>query len=316
MRVVPSGSLFLFSTRDAAKEQRGFGKRGISATSGERSDDDVVAVALRPCVVRGELANHPSHRRPELARRWPAFGGAVHRRHRRSVWVERCTAGSHRGWPGELGPGVVAGRVRNLHFLRLPLHRGCSRDVRLLCDGSAHPRRLGCSARRLDPGTSRNRRRDLSCRDRGPGQWLGPHRDGDGCAAARGDWSGLGSLHRRWRTRSDSRVATTGHFLVLAAVFALPATAGLLGGLHVTAAGLAWATAMGAVTTAFAYVAWYACQRSLSGTTAGAVQLVIPVLTAVGAILLLGEQLSIRLIVCAALVGTGTWLGRPSANRA
>jgi drug/metabolite transporter (DMT)-like permease len=118
------------------------------------------------------------------------------------------------------------------------------------------------------------------------------------------------------RTRTDPRVATTGHFLLLAAVFALPATAGLLGGLHVTAAGLAWATAMGAVTTALAYVAWYACQRSLSGTTAGAVQLVIPVLTAVGAILLLGEQLSIRLIVCAALVGTGTWLGRPSANRA
>jgi drug/metabolite transporter (DMT)-like permease len=118
------------------------------------------------------------------------------------------------------------------------------------------------------------------------------------------------------RTRSDPRVATTGHFLVLAAVFALPATAGLLGGLHVTAAGLAWATAMGAVTTALAYVAWYACQRSLSGTTAGAVQLVIPVLTAVGAILLLGEQLSVRLVVCAALVGTGTWLGRPSANRA
>ena len=104
--------------------------------------------------------------------------------------------------------------------------------------------------------------------------------------------------------------------MVLAAVLLLPATAGMLSGLHVTAAGMAWAVAMGAVTTALAYVAWYACQRSLSGTTAGAVQLVIPVLTAVGAILLLGEELSVRLLVCAVLVGAGTWLGRPSAARA
>jgi len=113
------------------------------------------------------------------------------------------------------------------------------------------------------------------------------------------------------RSGSDPRVATTGHFLILAAVLALPATAGVIAGLHVTAAGLAWAIVMGAGTTAFAYVAWYACQRSLSGTSAGAVQLVIPVLTAAGAALLLGEQLSVRLLVCAALVGAGTWLGRP-----
>ena len=116
------------------------------------------------------------------------------------------------------------------------------------------------------------------------------------------------------RTGDDPRVATTGHFVVLAAALALPAAAGAISGLHVTAAGLAWGVAMGAGTTALAYVAWYACQRSLSGTTAGAVQLVIPVLTAAGAALLLGEQLTVRLGVCAALVGAGTWLGRPTAT--
>jgi drug/metabolite transporter (DMT)-like permease len=118
------------------------------------------------------------------------------------------------------------------------------------------------------------------------------------------------------RTRTDPRVATTGHFVVLAAVLAVPALVGAVSGLHVTSAGLAWAIAMGAGTTALAYVAWYACQRSLSGTTAGAVQLVIPVLTAAGAALLLGEQLTARLGVCAALVVVGTWLGRPSAPAA
>ena len=103
---------------------------------------------------------------------------------------------------------------------------------------------------------------------------------------------------------------------MLAAVLAIPAVVGVVGGLHITAAGLAWAIAMGAGTTALAYVAWYACQRSLSGTTAGAVQLVIPVLTAVGAALLLGEQLTARLGVCAALVVAGAWLGRPSVPAA
>ena len=60
----------------------------------------------------------------------------------------------------------------------------------------------------------------------------------------------------------------------------------------VAAAGLAWATGMGIGTTAIAYVDWYACQRSMSATTAGLVQMVIPVLTTAGAVALLGEELS------------------------
>ena len=117
------------------------------------------------------------------------------------------------------------------------------------------------------------------------------------------------------RTSVDPRVATTGHFVVLAAVLVLPAAAGVAAGLHMTALGIALATVMGAGTTAFAYVAWYACQRSLSGTTAGSVQLVIPVLTTVGAVLLLGEPLTAALLVAAVLVGSGMWLGRPARNR-
>ncbi|HVL94848.1 MAG TPA: DMT family transporter [Solirubrobacteraceae bacterium] len=116
------------------------------------------------------------------------------------------------------------------------------------------------------------------------------------------------------RGTGDPRRATTGHFLVLAAVLLVPGVAGAAGGLHVSGAGLAWGIVMGAGTTAFAYVAWYACQRSLSATSAGAVQLVIPVLTAVGAVVLLGEELTLRLLVAAALVFAGTWLGRPAAR--
>jgi drug/metabolite transporter (DMT)-like permease len=113
------------------------------------------------------------------------------------------------------------------------------------------------------------------------------------------------------RTTGDPRVATTGNFIVLAAVVAAPAAVGVAAGLRITATGLAWGIAMGAGTTAFAYVAWYACQRSISATAAGSAQLVVPVLTAAGAVLLLGEQLSVGLLVAAVLVAAGMWLGRP-----
>ncbi len=109
---------------------------------------------------------------------------------------------------------------------------------------------------------------------------------------------------------ADPRIATTGHFLVLAAVLLLPAGVGFAAGLQVTAQGLGWAVVMGAGTTAFAYVAWYACQRALTSSQAGLVQLVIPVLTTLGAVALLGEALSARLLVAAVLVGAGLFLGR------
>ena len=115
------------------------------------------------------------------------------------------------------------------------------------------------------------------------------------------------------RTSADPRVATTGHFAVLARPL-LPWGAALAAtGARTTAEGLAWAVLMGAGTTAFAYVAWYACQRSLTATAAGTVQLVIPVLTAAGAVALLDEPLTLRLVVAAALVALGMERARPTA---
>ena len=110
------------------------------------------------------------------------------------------------------------------------------------------------------------------------------------------------------RAGVDPRVATTGHFAVLAAVLLMLALGLVTAGVRVTAAGLGWAVLMGAGTTAFAYVAWYACQRVLSGTSAGTVQLTIPILTAVGAFALLGEALTAGLAVSAALVVAGLLL--------
>lgn len=110
------------------------------------------------------------------------------------------------------------------------------------------------------------------------------------------------------RAGLDPRVATTGHFAVLAVAFLVLALWLVATGVRVTASGLGWAVLMGAGTTAFAYVAWYGCQRALSGTSAGTVQLAIPILTAVGAFALLGEALTAGLAVSAALVVAGLLL--------
>jgi drug/metabolite transporter (DMT)-like permease len=113
------------------------------------------------------------------------------------------------------------------------------------------------------------------------------------------------------RTVTDPREATTGNFTVLAVALLVPVGFTATTGPIVTLTGLVLATVMGAVSTALSYVAWYACQRRMSATTAGAVQLVIPILTAAAAMLLLGERLTVVFVVAALLVFAGLWVGRP-----
>ena len=112
------------------------------------------------------------------------------------------------------------------------------------------------------------------------------------------------------RGAGDPRRFTTGNFAVLAGVLLLPAAGLAATDVRVTGEGLVWGVVMGAGTTAIAYVAWYACQRLITAAQAGLVQLVIPVLTTLGAVALLDEPLTARLLGAAVLVGAGMWLGR------
>jgi len=70
----------------------------------------------------------------------------------------------------------------------------------------------------------------------------------------------------------------------------------------VTAAGLALAVISGAVTSGLGYAVWYAAMRGLTAAQAAIVQLSAPPLAALGAVALLGEMLSLRLIVSGAAV--------------
>ncbi|RTL52501.1 MAG: DMT family transporter [Bradyrhizobiaceae bacterium] len=73
---------------------------------------------------------------------------------------------------------------------------------------------------------------------------------------------------------------------------------------NVTAIGVGYAVLSGALASGVGYVAWYAALRGLARTQAAIVQLVAPILAAVGGTLFLCEPLTSRLLVsCIAVLG-------------
>lgn len=81
--------------------------------------------------------------------------------------------------------------------------------------------------------------------------------------------------------------------------------------------GLALGVFMGAITTALAYALWAGVLPELSPIQAGTVQLLVPVLTALGGVLALGEPFGARLALAGALVLTGMALSitRPGVQK-
>ena len=71
---------------------------------------------------------------------------------------------------------------------------------------------------------------------------------------------------------------------------------------HFTSKGVTLAILSGALTSAVGYVIWYRALRGLSSTQAAVVQLSVPIITAIGAVLFLSELVSTRLIVASALI--------------
>ena len=89
--------------------------------------------------------------------------------------------------------------------------------------------------------------------------------------------------------------------------------------LHAEARGIGCALASGALASGLGYSLWYLALPALSATRAAVLQLSVPVLAAVGGILLLGEPLSVRLAIAGLLIlgGVGTAVlvrGRPRAS--
>ncbi len=80
-------------------------------------------------------------------------------------------------------------------------------------------------------------------------------------------------------------------------------------------AGIGLAVASGAVTSGLGYIAWYGVLPRLGVTTAGIVQLLVPVVATIGGALWLGEALSTRLLVATAIILLGIGIGALGIGR-
>ncbi len=98
------------------------------------------------------------------------------------------------------------------------------------------------------------------------------------------------------RAARDPLAATTTNFIycaplvVIVSLIALPQ-------LQLSAAGVGYAVASGAIASGCGYVIWYAALRGLTAARAATVQLSAPVIAAIGAVILLSESITLRLVL-------------------
>jgi len=105
----------------------------------------------------------------------------------------------------------------------------------------------------------------------------------------------------RGRGAGDPLQATAGNFwraAILAAFMSLI----LLRSISFDSIGFWYAIASGALTSGIGYAIWYMALPGLNATQAASVQLSVPVIAALGAVVLLGEPLSLRLVLASAAI--------------
>jgi drug/metabolite transporter (DMT)-like permease len=117
------------------------------------------------------------------------------------------------------------------------------------------------------------------------------------------------------RKAGDPLEATANNFIYL-----LPLAIGLClvspSPLEVSWRGVALATASGAIASGLGYVVWYQAVQRLSALHAATVQLSVPVIAAVGGVILLAEHITLRLVLAsvATLGGIATVLAARVAS--
>lgn len=111
----------------------------------------------------------------------------------------------------------------------------------------------------------------------------------------------------RGRGGGDPIRVTSGNFL-RATPIALVLSLALWQRTSVDAAGIACAVVSGALASGIGYALWYTALPSLRATTAASVQLSVPLLAALGGVLLLGEALNARLLLASTAILGGIGL--------
>jgi drug/metabolite transporter (DMT)-like permease len=105
----------------------------------------------------------------------------------------------------------------------------------------------------------------------------------------------------RGRGVSDPIAMTAGNFL-RAAPISLIVVVVAFSSLHLELTGVLLALLSGVVTSGLGYVLWYKALRGLTTTQASVLQLLVPLLAALGGVLFLAEQVTVRLILAGALI--------------
>ncbi len=100
----------------------------------------------------------------------------------------------------------------------------------------------------------------------------------------------------RGRGAGDPTRVTAGNFL-RAAPIAAALSVVMLSEASLDAAGVGFAVASGALASGIGYAIWYTALPALKATSAATVQLSVPVIAALGGIVLLGEPLTLRLVL-------------------
>jgi drug/metabolite transporter (DMT)-like permease len=122
-------------------------------------------------------------------------------------------------------------------------------------------------------------------------------------------WGAYSLLGRR-ATGTDPTRRTAGNFLraSLLAVLILPLILWRHPEPIPETYGILLAIISGAVTSGLGYAIWYAALRSLPATKAGIAQLTVPAIAALGGILVLDEQISLRFVLASTLILAGVGL--------
>lgn len=107
---------------------------------------------------------------------------------------------------------------------------------------------------------------------------------------------------------SDNIAANAGSF-VRAAALSIPVCLLMVKTLRVDLPGVGYAVLSGAIASGMGYAVWYAALRGLTVSAAGLVQLSVPVIAAIGGVLLLHEPVTWRLVAASIAVLGGVALG-------
>jgi drug/metabolite transporter (DMT)-like permease len=88
-----------------------------------------------------------------------------------------------------------------------------------------------------------------------------------------------------------------------------------VGDFQVSPGGAAYAVASGAIASGIGYVIWYAALRGLTATSAATVQLSVPVIAAIGGVILMSEDVTLRLVLASVATLGGVALVLTQRNR-